>query len=250
MNKQTWLMLILALGLIGGTAGLLGRLRTHQKLGQPAVKTSPIPGSQRLQVTLPERALDWNSQPMEVDKQTLNWLPPDTSFGQRLYQAPDGYEVSLGVVLMGSDRTSLHKTEFCLEGQGWRIDRTASCPTTVRMDRPFPYDLPVMKLVATREATDQGRRITLRGVYLAWFVADRDEITAHHWQRMWWMARDLLRTGVLQRWAMISYFTICRPGQEDAAFERLKQFIRASAPDFQLVPRPSPPALSPPSGQR
>jgi hypothetical protein len=54
---------------------------------------------------------------------------------------------------------------------------------------------------------------------------------------MWWMARDLLRTGVLQRWAMISYFAVCAPGQEAATFERLKELIRASAPDVQLVPR-------------
>jgi hypothetical protein len=47
----------------------------------------------------------------------------------------------------------------------------------------------------------------------------------------------MLRAGVLQRWAMISYFTACAPGQEDAAFERLKKLIAASAPEFQLVPR-------------
>ena len=237
MNKQTWLILIVALGMIGGTAGLLARLRTHQKLGQPAVKTSPIPGSPRLQVTLPEHVLDWSSRAVEVDKGVLEWLPPDTSFGQRIYQAPDGFQVSVNVVLMGSDRTSLHKTEFCLEGQGWSIDRAASYETTIHMDRPYAYDLPVMKFVATGEVTDQGQRITTRGVYLAWFVADGDEITARHWQRMWWMARDLLGTGVLQRWAMISYFAGCRPGQEDATFERLKQFITASAPDVQLVPQ-------------
>ena len=49
----------------------------------------------------------------------------------------------------------------------------------------------------------------------------------------------MFRTGVLQRWAMISYFTVCAPGQEEAAFERLKKFISASAPEFQLVPRPA-----------
>jgi hypothetical protein len=52
------------------------------------------------------------------------------------------------------------------------------------------------------------------------------------------MARDLVRTGVLQRWASIGYFASCPPGQEEAVFERLKQFISASAPEFQLVPRP------------
>ena len=238
MNKQQWIILIAALGLIGGAAALLARLQATQKLGQPAVKTSPIPGSHRLKVELPERVLDYTSEAAEVDKKTLDWLPQDTSFGQRIYRAPDGFEVAAGVVLMGSDRTSLHKTEFCMEGSGRRIDRSASSETEVHMDRPQPYDLPVMKFIVTQEATSPGPKLTSRGVYVVWFVAD-DEYTARHWQRMWWMARDLLRTGVLQRWASVSFFAYCAPGQEDATFERMKTLIRAAAPEFQLVPRPA-----------
>ena len=239
MNKQKWMVLIAALGLMCVGAGLLVNLRAHQKLGRPAVKSSAIPGSIRLQVELPERVLDYTSKAVEVDKTTIGWLPQDTSFGQRLYRSPDGFEASISVILMGSDRTSLHKTEFCMEGQGWHIDRGVSGETTVHLDRPYPYDLPVMKFIANREVTDQGRTLSVRGVSLVWFVADGDEYTARHWQRMWWMARDLLCTGVLQRWAMISYFTVCAPGQEEAAFERLKKFVGASVPEFQLVPLPT-----------
>jgi hypothetical protein len=239
MNKQKWIMVIAALGLMGGAVGLLTRLQATQKLGQPAVKTTPIPGSQRLQVQLPERVLDCTSEAIEVDKTTLGWLPQDTSFGQRVYKAPDGFQTSVNVVLMGRDRTSIHKTEFCLEGQGWVIDRNASAQATVRMDRPFPYDLPVTKFVATKQVIVQGQPVTARGIYVLWFVADNDEYTSNHNQRMWWMLRDLLRTGVLQRWASIGYFAHCAPGQEDATFERMKKFIAASAPEFQLVPRPA-----------
>jgi hypothetical protein len=229
MNKQKWIILIAALGLMGGAAALLTRLQSHQKLGQPAVKTTPIPGSPRLQVDLPERILDYTSRPVEVETNVLEWLPPDTSFGQRLYRAADGFEAMINVVLMGSDRTSLHKTEFCLEGQGWRIDRGASIETKVHMERPFPYELPVMKFVATREASSGGEERTARGIYVLGFVADGDEFTAQHWQRMWWMARDLMHTGILQRWASIGYFAACAPGQEEATFERLKKLIAASA---------------------
>ncbi|MGO8930115.1 MAG: exosortase-associated EpsI family protein [Limisphaerales bacterium] len=239
MNKQKWIMVIAALSLMGGGAGLLMRLQATQKLGQPGVKTHSIPGSQRLQVELPERILDYTSEAVEVDKTTLGWLPQDTSFGQRIYRAPDGFETSANVVLMGRDRTSIHKTEFCLEGQGWVIDRSASSRATVRMERPFTYDLPVMKFVATKQVTVHGQRVTARGIYVLWFVADNDEYTARHWQRMWWMARDLLRTGVLQRWASVSYFAECAPGTEDATFERMKKFIVASVPEFQLVPSPA-----------
>ena len=239
MNKQKWIILVVALSLMGATAALLKRLQAIQKLGQPAVKTCPIPGSQRLQVQLPERVLDCTSEELEVDKTTLGWLPPDTSFGQRLYRAPDGFLTAVNVVLMGRDRTSIHQSEFCMQGQGWVIDRSASSQTTVRMDRPFPYDLPVTKFIATKEVSIHGQPVTARGIYVLWFVADNNEYTARHWQRMWWMARDLLRTGVLRRWASISYFAECLPGHEDATFERMKKFIAASVPEFQLVPSPA-----------
>jgi hypothetical protein len=239
MNKQQWIILVVALGLIGGAAALLGRLQSSQKLGEPAVKTSPIPGSRRLQVDLPPRVLDYSSEAAEVDKRTLDWLPADTSFGQRTYRALDGFQVTASVVLMGSDRTSLHKTEFCLEGAGWRIDRTASAKTSLHMDRPQPYDLPMMKFLAGMDTTVNGERRRVSCVYLVWFVADHDEYTAQHWQRMWWMARDLLRTGVLRRWASVSFAAQCLPGQEDATFERMKGLIRAAVPEFQLVPAPT-----------
>jgi hypothetical protein len=238
MNKQKWIILAAALGLIGAAAYLLSGLQSIQKIGQPAVRTSSIPGSERLQVDLPAHVLDYTSEAVEMDAVTLATLPQDTSFGRRRYQAPDGFAALISVVLMGRDRTSLHKTEFCLEGVGWRIDRNASTETTIHLDRPCAYELPVMKFITSMEPNDHGRKVPVRGVYVFWFVADGDEYTARHWQRMWWMARDLLRNGVLQRWAMISYFTICAPGQEDAAFERLKKFIAASAPDIQLLAHP------------
>ena len=43
-------------------------------------------------------------------------------------------------------------------------------------------------------------------------------------------------TGVLQRWAYVSYFSVCEPGQEDATFARMEKLIAASVPAFQLPP--------------
>jgi hypothetical protein len=47
----------------------------------------------------------------------------------------------------------------------------------------------------------------------------------------------------LDRWAYISYFSVCEPGQEDAAFERMKKLIAISVPEFQLVPNSKTAAL-------
>jgi len=50
------------------------------------------------------------------------------------------------------------------------------------------------------------------------------------------LAMHLLKTGEMERWAYVSYFSSCAPGQEDAAFGRMKQLIAASVPDFQPPP--------------
>jgi hypothetical protein len=110
--------------------------------------------------------------------------------------------------------------------------------TTIPVERPGRYELPVMKLTATGvRGTGAGRK-TVRAIYVYWFVAD-NELSADHFQRVLWMARDLIFTGTLQRWAYVSCLAIGDPGQEEAIFQRIKQFIGASVPEFQLTSGPS-----------
>jgi len=243
MNRQKWISLSVALAMMAGTVALLAHLRAHQKLGRPGVKTRPLPGSIRLQIELPERVLDYTSRPVPVQQFVLDFLPPDTSLGQRRYTAPDDFWVQINVVLMGTDRTSLHKPQFCLGGSGLRIDEAHSLEEKVRLARPQPYDLPVMKLVTTRDTKAGDPQDAARFIYVYWFVAD-GEYTAKHWQRMWWMVRDMLHTGVLQRWAYIACYSLCAPGQEEATFERMKKFIAAAVPEFQLTPPPAAAAVA------
>jgi len=242
-TRQLW-MLAAALSLMAGTAGLLTWLQAHQRLGQPGVKTAPFPGSNlKRQVVLPERVLDYKSQTVETDKLVLDILPPDTSFGQRRYTAPDGFVTVVNAVLMGTDRTSMHKPEFCLTGAGFNIDQAASKEERVPVQRPQPYELPVMKMVTTKEIEADGLRTTVRGIYVFWFIAE-DCYTARHTQRMWWMMEHMMATGVLQRWSYVSCFALCRPGEEEATFERLKRFIGDAVPQFQLYPKPAGAALA------
>jgi hypothetical protein len=136
---------------------------------------------------------------------------------------------------MGLDRTSIHKPEFCLPGQGWRIFNKAVVKIPIQATPP--YDMTVAKwLVSNTVQTRDGQKKPVVGLYVFWFVADNEQ-TVSHAERIWWLARDLLRTGVLQRWAYVSYFTICEPGQEEATFERVKQLIAVSVPEFQLPPK-------------
>ena len=234
MKNQKWIILAVALILIAGTAGALSWLRTHQKLGQPGLKTEAISNSVQVKINLPERVLDFTSTNVPEPKVVLDFLPPDTSYAERLYSAPDGFRVQNTVILMGTDRTSIHKPDYCLPGQGWAIkDKSV---VNIPVAGPPNYQLPVAKWVLSNsfQAPD-GQKQPVGGIYVFWLVADGEETPANR-QRMWWLARDLVRTGVLQRWAYVSYFAVCAPGQEEATYERMKSLISHAVPEYQFPP--------------
>ena len=232
MNRRKLFLALATLLLVAAAGGMLLRLRMEQRLGAPGLKTGPLPGSHNLQVELPGQVLDLKSEALAEAEIVTNSLPHDTSYGQRVYTAPDGSQLLLNAVLMGIDRSSIHKPEICLTAQGWTIEKSELL--TIPVAGPHAYRLPVMKLTASRQVQANGQSVLWRGIYVYWFVAD-DRLTARHWQRMWWLAEELLRTGVLERWAYVSCFAACEPGREDATFERMKGFIAAAVPQFQLT---------------
>jgi hypothetical protein len=134
---------------------------------------------------------------------------------------------------MGSDRTSIHQPQYCLDAQGWRIEKTDR--VLLRMDHPSPYQVPALKLTALREDKNKfNELIQWKGIYVYWFVS-ADRLTSDQGTRLWSIAKTMLEKGELERWAYISYFATCLPGQEEATFEQLERFIQASAPEFQTV---------------
>lgn len=243
MNRSQWTALGVGLGLMSLAAVVLASLGASHKLGKPGLRVVEEPTymtngvvARQQSVSLPAEVAEFTSESVGVTPTEIDWLPGDTLFGRREYRAKDGFRALASVVLMGTDRTSIHKPQFCLDGQGWHIDTTET--VSIPVQRPHPYDLRVMKLTSTKVFQDSsGQPIKARGLYIYWFVAD-NQLTPHHGERMWWMARDLIRTGVLQRWAYVSYFTICPPGLEDAAFARMTDLIAASVPEFQLAAGP------------
>ena len=245
MKKQSLLIFISTLALMALTAGLISYRKGHQRLGTPGVTVLPVPihdpdgqiaGTNS--VALPDTVLDFTSEVRPVEKIVLDWLPKDTIYGQRLYRDTNGLQISMGVVLMGADRTSIHKPEYCLKGSGWTIDDAR----TVYDEVPLAAGsgtLPIRKMPISRPIKlPSGEVATLRGFYVYWFVAD-GQMTADHNERMRWMAKDLLLTGVLQRWAYISCLVVAPSGQEDATYRRLKEFIAEGAPRFQRLPAPA-----------
>ncbi len=239
MNRQKIILAAVVLVLVGVVAGVLARTKSHQKLGEPGIQTRPRAGSKNLEILLPETAPGFTSEIVTNAEEVLKVLPADTSFRVRFYKAEDGFAAQVSVVLMGTDRSSIHRPQICLTGQGWALDSALSGVESIHLERPFPYDLPVNKLIATKQLPGaDGQLQTARGIYIYWFVAE-DHYTASSEQWMlWWMPRDLLLHGLLERWAYISYFSACSPGQEAATYARMKTLMAATVPEFQRVPRP------------
>jgi hypothetical protein len=244
MNRQSKIAFGLALTLIATTAVALNRLQSWQRLGTPGVKLVEhtvyredgwVVGTNS--VPLPEQILNFQSKEQRLAKVVTDWLPKDTTYAQRVYEAPDGFWIQANVVLMGTDRTSIHDPKYCLAGQGYQTEKVEF--DSVPIPQPHAYSLPVFKMTIRREVTTpEGAKIPQSGLYVFWFVADQ-QITANHKERMWWMARDLVTRGVLQRWAYISCFTAFAPGREEAAYARVREWIAAAVPHFQLATGPA-----------
>lgn len=243
MTKQHWVMMTVTLLLLGVVAIYLGVRGSDQRLGVPGVKVVPgevfdtegnLAGTNT--VPLPEMVLDTPSFAGKITPIELEWLPPDTTYARRFYTNALGFHMQVNVVLMGADRTSIHKPEYCLRGNGWSDHQFEL--DTIRIEEPHPYDLPVRKIMTRSNRTlKNGQSVVLRGIYVYWFVAD-GQLTAQHNERMWWMARDMLTQGVLQRWAYVSGFSVCYPGQEDATYELMKERLAAMVPHFQTTTGP------------
>lgn len=239
MNRKELQILVTVGALTAGALLFLVRAERTLKLGPPGVKLVAAPLftvdgkiARTNSAYLPNDIAGLTSSNLPLSEIELEVLPKDTTFGRKYYIDPsDGFQSSINVVLMGRDRTSIHKPQFCLTGQGWRIDKSEIVPVHIQV--PHPYDLQVMKLTSTKIFKSAGQSAPYRGLYAYWFVS-AERLTPSHSERMWWMAKDLLTTGVMPRWAYISYFAVCAPGQEDAAFARLSKFMAATIPQFQI----------------
>jgi hypothetical protein len=219
----------------------LGAIRTN--LGDPGVLIGSKPihdndGNILLtnSIALPPDVGFFTGRDVTVSERTVEWLPPDTTYGFRDYSDTDGFEARMQVVLMKKDRTSIHKPEYCLYGSGMKITKTET--VLIPMKDPVPYELPATKISITRRIEQpDGSVAEWSGFYFYWFVSE-DQIVADHKSRILLMARDLLQNQVLKRWAYISCLSLSSPGNEAALEERMIRLIQQAVPKFQLTPPP------------
>lgn len=172
---------------------------------------------------------DWIGQSTAVTAIEREVLPPDTGFSRRNYVSIHNRQdqVFLSIVLSGRDRTSIHRPELCLVGQGWTIGRRS----VETFARPDAAPLRASVLHITREIVDPagGRRV-IPALFVYWFVG-RDEVVATHGERLWRTALNRLR-GRTDRWAYVVAQTLVLDGDE-AARARLQAVLAETLPTFQ-----------------
>ena len=176
--------------------------------------------------------LDWAGQLAEVTPIERETLPPDTGFSRRNYVSllDRRQQVLLSIVLSGRDRTSIHRPELCLVGQGWTITGRFRHAFV----RPDTRDvlIPATVLRIEREFTAKdGRKVKVPGLFAYWFVG-ADKVVATNAERVAYTSFDRLRHFEAHRWAYVFAQTFAVDGEEPA-LARIQSVLDGTVPNFQ-----------------
>ena len=162
----------------------------------------------------------------EVERQTL---PADTGFSRKNYLRFDNlrHTVFLSIVLSGLDRSSIHRPELCITGQGWRILSRED----LELDMPCVENgrLPVTLLMLEKRLTRaDGSSDVHKALTVYWFVSE-DVHVASYWERMFRGVCDRLFRFKHDRWAYIVAQTPCPDGRE-AGLKRITEVLQMALP--------------------
>ncbi|HVZ65002.1 MAG TPA: exosortase/archaeosortase family protein [Opitutaceae bacterium] len=172
----------------------------------------------------------WIGRESEVTAVERSILPPDTGFSRKLYVPLDSPSrpVFLSIVLSGRDRTSIHRPELCLVGQGWTIDD--SIRQTFKSPLAPGGEFSATLLRVRREAATAHGRVSVPQLVAYWFVGS-DAIVASHWQRFAHDAWNRVAHLRADRWAYVLMQTDATDG-EAAALARLQAVLDRTLPAF------------------
>ena len=174
---------------------------------------------------------EWIGRRAEVSMVERETLPADTGYSRRTYISIQNraHTVFLSIVLSGRDRTSIHRPELCLVGQGWTIRDT----TTHAFTWPHApsHLIPATVLHTTLFEPVSDRKI--QAIVAYWFVS-ADGVVATHWQRFFRDAWNRVRHGRVDRWAYVLMQADAADG-EAAALARIQTVLWETLPVFQRV---------------
>ncbi|MBL9209123.1 MAG: exosortase [Opitutaceae bacterium] len=177
---------------------------------------------------------DWIGQRVEVTAVEREILPPDTGYSRRLYVnlADRSRDVFLSIVLSGRDRTSIHRPELCLVGQGWSIEgATRHAFRHPNGGAAGGFDATLLRV--RRERPSAQGRVVVPQLVAYWFVSG-DTVTASHWGRFGLDAWNRVARARVDRWAYVLMQTDVVDG-EPAALARMQAVLDGTLPAFQRV---------------
>jgi len=157
-------------------------------------------------------------------------LPHDTSFIKSIYTNSMEQQVFVSIVLSGKERSSIHRPQRCLVGQGNTIMSTKNLK--VPLEGRDPLKLCILETVKNyRDA--EGNPQAYHGYYAYWF-AGQDRETHSHYERMFWLAWDRVIHSVSHKWAYIAV-SGRRADEEDELYkEEIIDFVQKLYPHLVL----------------
>lgn len=181
---------------------------------------------------------EWIGRRAEVSAVERELLPADTGYSRKSYVsvADASKQVFLSVVLSGRDRTSIHRPELCLVGQGWTI--AGATEHAFRAGAAGGADgagaagtFPATVLRVRREVDTPRGRVAVPQLVAYWFVGG-DAIVATHGRRLALDAWNRVARARADRWAYVVVQTDAADG-EAAALARMQAVLSVTLPVFQ-----------------
>jgi exosortase len=173
----------------------------------------------------------WMGMRVDPDPVEREILPPDTGFSRKRYVNLDDphQAVLLSIVLSGRDRTSIHRPELCVVGQGFTILRSFTCRIGYPGQPSSGFRATVLD-VRRESSTGRGGR-SEHDIIVYWFVGN-GRVVPSQGLRMAYDMWNRLTSGTASRWAYVYAQTSVEDG-EDAGLARIQSILDTALPSFQ-----------------
>lgn len=228
-RTTTWCVVLL---LVAATGTTTLRIRNMELSPEAGIRIDPATEAIG---PVPDNLVVFVGSEVPMSKAEREVLPADTGYLRKQYvdlRNPDR-TVAMSVVLSGRDRTSIHKPELCLPGQGWTIVQREVLRLPVPAARDGSLGLTVLT-IERKAPGPQGDAETMRGLYAYWFVSVDGTVPTHR-QRMACSARNMLTRMRIDRWAYVSVMVNIDGDRKEDAVRQLGDFINRALPHLQRV---------------
>jgi exosortase len=175
---------------------------------------------------------NWGGRFAEVSPVERELLPPDTGFSRKIYLDLEKRRpaVFVSLVLSGKDRSSIHRPELCLVGQGWSILESRRQHFAPASGQGKGMDMTLLRVL--RQIPGQKSPAPELVAYC--FIGAEDTCSTQT-QRLWSDAWSRL-AGKPQRWAYLFVQTQAGDG-EAPALARLQDVVGKVMPELLQHPQ-------------